>query len=71
MFKFRFKKWGLAKNLKTEQEEEIRVQAASGGIPAVSVYYSGRRSNLIIRLEVFDTRQLPVRQNLLGKFTYH
>ena len=35
MFKFRFKKWGLAKNLKTEQEEEIRVQAASGGIPAV------------------------------------
>ena len=35
MYKFRFKKWGLAKNLKNDQEEEIRVQAASGGIPAV------------------------------------
>ncbi|EMR65916.1 hypothetical protein MGN70_000273 [Eutypa lata] len=35
MFKFRFKKWGLAKNLKNDQDEEIRVQAASGGNPAV------------------------------------
>ncbi|RYP75004.1 hypothetical protein DL771_002652 [Monosporascus sp. 5C6A] len=29
MYKFRFKKWGLAKNLKADQEEQIRVQAAN------------------------------------------
>ncbi|KAK7752618.1 hypothetical protein SLS62_005387 [Diatrype stigma] len=35
MYKFRFKKWGLSKNLKNDQDEEIRVQAARGGHPAV------------------------------------
>ncbi|RYP64482.1 hypothetical protein DL770_009195 [Monosporascus sp. CRB-9-2] len=35
MYKFRFKKWGLTKNLKADQEEQIRVQAANGTVAAM------------------------------------
>ncbi|RYP05055.1 hypothetical protein DL764_004074 [Monosporascus ibericus] len=35
MYKFRFKKWGLIKNLKADQDEQIRVQAANGAVAAV------------------------------------